>query len=316
MSFPLITVFGATGQQGGGVARALLMQRRWRVRAVTRQPQSEAARVLAALGAELCCADLDQPDTLSSALRGATGAFCVTNFWEHGDGERELRQARHLADAAANSGTRQVIWSTLEDTRSCRRDDGSALPLLQGRFSVPHMDAKAEANAFFLDRELPVTLLLTSFYWENLITHGMGPQRSADGRLELALPLGGARLPGIAAADIGACAAALFNQSAAQRRVGVAGDHLTGPEMAAAFTDLLGEPVRFVDIATAAYARLPFPGATELAAMFAFKQLNNAALCAARPVAATRALQPGLLSFRAWLHQQAPHFLTPTRSSQ
>jgi len=253
---------------------------------------------------------------LPSAMRGAAGAFCVTNFWEHGDGERELRQARHLAEAAANCDTQHLIWSTLEDTRQCTSADGSHLPRLQGRFCVPHMDAKAEANAFFLDRELPVTLLLTSFYWENLITHGMGPQRSADGSLELALPLGQARLPGIAAADIGACAAALFNQPAAQRRVGVAGEHLTGPEMAAAFTDLLGEPVRFVDIPTAAYARLPFPGAVEVAAMFAFKQLNNAALCASRPVEATRALQPGLLSFRAWLHQQAPRFLAPTRSLQ
>jgi uncharacterized protein YbjT (DUF2867 family) len=305
MRQPLITVFGATGRQGGGVVRALLTQRgRWRVRAVTRRPGSDAALALARLGAELHAADLDDAASLLPALSGAAGAFCVTNFWEHGDAERELRQARHLADAAAASSLRQLIWSTLEDTRRCLPISGCQLPLLQRRFNVPHMDAKGEANALFLARELPVTLLLTSFYWENLIDHGMGPRRAADGHLELVLPLGDALLPGMAAADIGACAAALFAGPPAQRRVGIAGEQLSGAAMALALSERLGEPVRFVDIASADYARLPFPGAAELSRMFAFKQQANAAYCAARPVAATQVLHPGLLDFRAWLQGQ------------
>lgn len=292
-ALPLITVFGATGRQGGGVARALLAQGRWRVRAVTRQPQSAAAQGLLAGGAELFHADLDDPASLAPAMRGAAGAFCVTSFWEHGDAVRELRQARHLADAAAEAGVARLVWSTLEDTRPAG-------------FSVPHMDAKAQANAFFLEHELPVSLLLTSFYWDNLIDRGMGPHRAADGVLELALPLGDARLPGIAAADIGACAAALLALKPAQRRVGVAGEHLGGAQMAVALAEALGEPVRWRDVPLDDYARQPFAGAAELAAMFAFKQRTNAAYCAARPVDATRALHPGLLDFRAWLRSQAP----------
>lgn len=302
---PLITVFGATGRQGGGVVRALLAQPgRWRVRAVTRHPHGDAALALAALGAELQAADLDEAASLRPALQGAAGAFCVTNFWEHGDAERELRQARHLADAAAASALQHLIWSTLEDTRQCQAPRDCQLPLLQQRFNVPHMDAKGEANAFFLERELPVTLLLTSFYWENLLGPGMGLRRGLDGLLELALPLGRARLPGIAAADIGACAAALFAGPPAQRRVGIAGEQPSGAEMACAFAECLGEPVRFVDIPVADYACLPFAAAPELARMFAFKQQANAAYCAARPVAATRALHPGLQDLRSWLRRQ------------
>jgi uncharacterized protein YbjT (DUF2867 family) len=301
----LITVFGATGRQGGAVARALLARRRWRVRAVTRRPQSVAAQALAAAGAELCQADLDEPLSLAAALRGAAGVFAATNYWEHGDAERELRQAANLAEAAAQQGAlRQLVWSTLEDTRQCFAPDGSLFPLQQGRFNVPPMDAKGESNALFLDRDLPVCLLLGSFYWENLLQPGMQPRRAADGVLELALPLGEALLPGIAVADIGACAAALFDGPPCQRRIGIAGDQLSGAQLAAAMVERLGEPVRYVDVPTAAYARLPMPGATELAAMFAYQQLANGPYCAARPVAATRALHPGLLDFPAWLRTQ------------
>lgn len=305
MSAPLITVFGATGRQGGAVARALLAGGRWRVRAVTRQPQGPAARALAALGAEPFGADLDEPGSLVPALQDAAAAFCVTDYWAHGDGRREIRQAAALARAAEHCATPHLVWSTLEDTRQTYPADGRHFPVCQGVFNVPHMDAKGEANAFFLDRELPVTLLLTSFYWENFIDFGMGPRRAADGVLELALPLGQALLPGIAVADIGSCVAALIGQPPCQRRVGIASDHLDGPQLAAALAAQLGEPVRWRDVPLDEFARLPFPGAGELASMFAFKQLANAACCAARPVAATRALNPGLTDLRTWLRRHA-----------
>jgi uncharacterized protein YbjT (DUF2867 family) len=306
MSKPLITVFGATGRQGGALAQALLAQGEWRVRAVTRQPQAAAALTLAARGAEICQADLDQPDSLGPAMAGAHGVFAVTDFWQHLDARRERRQAEHLAQAAAGvRGLRQLVWSTLEDTRDFFPADGSHFALLQGAYNVPHMDAKGEANASFIQRGLPVTLLLTSFYWDNLLAPGLGPQRAADGVLELALPLGDARLPGIAVADIGACAAALFDGTEGQRRVGIASEHLRGPELAERLAEHLGEPVRFRDVPLDEFARLPFPGAEDLAAMFRFKQIANDLLCAARPVAATRALHPGLQDLRGWLRRQA-----------
>lgn len=314
MNKPLITVFGATGQQGGGVARALLATQRWRVRAVTRRPHSAPALALAGLGAQICQADLDIPASLSAAFDGATGAFCVTNFWEHGDSKRETRQAAQLAEAAARSGIDRLIWSTLEDSRKFAPADAAGV--LNAADLVPHMDAKAEADAYFVDTGLPVTLLMTSFYWENLINFGMGPRRAADGVLDFALPLGQALLPGIAAADIGACAAALFEQPPATRRIGIAGEHLSGAQMAAALSKALGEPVRWQDVPIADFARLPFPGAADLAAMFALKQRANQAVCAARPVAATRAIHPELLDFGAWLELNAQRLLPTGAAAQ
>jgi uncharacterized protein YbjT (DUF2867 family) len=309
MSTPLITIFGSTGAQGGGLARALLRggERPFRVRAVTRKPGGATARLLSELGAEIMAADLDDPASVQRALQGAHGAFCVTNFWEHFSPEREIAQADTMADAARRAGVRHVIWSTLEDTRRFVQPDGSRMPVLMGRYNVPHFDGKGEADQLFIGRGLPVTLLVTSFYWENLIHFGMHPQRAADGRLSFVLPMDDAPLPGIAAADIGACAATLFRQGEAAigRKVGIAGEHLSGAQMAGALARALGEAVQHVAMAPADYARLGFPGANDLANMFQFKRDFNADYCAARDVAATRDLHPRLSTFEDWLRANA-----------
>jgi uncharacterized protein YbjT (DUF2867 family) len=319
MTTPLITVFGATGAQGGGLARALLAdpQRAFRVRAVTRQPGGEAARELAALGAEIASADLDDAATVHRAMQGAQGAFCVTDFWAHFSPDRELAQAAAMAEAAGREGVGHVVWSTLEDTRRWLPADGARMPVLMGRYNVPHFDAKGEANRYFSDAGVPVTLLHTSFYWDNLIHFGMGPQRGADGALIFVLPMDDARLPGIAAADIGACAAGVFRlgEAAVGRSIGIAGEHLSGAEMAAQLGRALGEPVTHVPMPPADYARLGFPGAEDLANMFQFKRDFNAAYCAARSVEASRALHPGLLDFDGWLARHAAAIAVPPRAT-
>jgi uncharacterized protein YbjT (DUF2867 family) len=306
---PLITIFGATGAQGGGLARALLgtPERAFRVRAVTRRPGSPAAQALSELGAEICAADLDDAASLERAMRGAHGAFCVTNYWEHLSPERELEQADRLAVAAQRNDVRHVVWSTLEDTRRFVEADGTTMPVLMQHYNVPHFDAKGEADRLFIGRGLPLTRLLTSFYWDNLIHFGMQPQRGADGRLRFVLPMGDAALPGIAAADIGPCAAAIFPRGHAVigERVGIAGEHLTGAQMAAALSRALGEPVEHVAMEPADYAGLGFLGAADLANMFRFKAAFNAAFCAARPVEATRALHPALMRFDDFLARHA-----------
>ena len=305
MSRPVIAVIGATGAQGGGVARALLQapERSFRVRAVTRRPGSPAAQALTELGAEVFAADLDDAACVERAMLGAHGAFCVTNFWEHFSPERELAQAGHLAEAAKRSGVRHVIWSTLEDTRRFVAADGQRMPVLMERYNVPHFDAKGEANRFFTERGLPVTLLHTSFYWDNLIHFGMGPQRGPDGNLIFVLPMADKPLPGIAVADIGACAAGIFRNGAERtgQTVGIAGEHLTGAEMASALSRTLNEPVTYVPMPPAQYAKLGFPGADDLAHMFQFKVEFNQAFCEARPVAESKALNPQLQNFEAWL---------------
>src|SRR5690242_11669649 len=115
----VIAVVGATGAQGGGLARAILADTGsgFTCRAITRDPRKDAARALADAGAEVVKADIDDVESLKKAFAGAHGAFCVTNFWEHLSGDREKAQAKNLADAAKSAGVQHVVWSTLEDTR-------------------------------------------------------------------------------------------------------------------------------------------------------------------------------------------------------
>lgn len=300
-----IAVVGATGAQGGGLARAILEDSDgpFRLRALTRKPGSDRAQELARAGAEVVEADLDDVESVKRAFDGAHGAFCLTNFWEHFSPEKELAQAANMAEAARAAGVEHVIWSTLEDTRKWVPLDDDRMPTLMGRYKVPHFDAKGEADHGFTERGVPATFLLTSFYWDNFIYFGSGPQRGADGVLALTMPLGSAKLPGIAAVDIGRCAHGVFRRGSelVGETVGIAGGHLTGAEMAAGLTEALGQEVRYNDVPPEVYRGFGFPGAEDLGNMFQFKRDFNEYYCGARPVDGARALNPELQTFEAWL---------------
>ena len=179
----VIAVMGATGAQGGGLVRAILDDGEgpFSARAITRDASSDKAQALALLGAEVVEADMDDQASLERAFEGAHGAFCVTAFWETFSPEKEIAQARTMAEAAKTAGVSHVIWSTLEDTRKWVPVEDDRMPTLQGKYKVPHFDGKGEADAFFREAGVPTTNLLTSFYWENFISFGSGPQRGADG---------------------------------------------------------------------------------------------------------------------------------------
>ena len=304
----MITVFGATGAQGGGLVRAILAdpQRRFQVRAVTRKPDSPTARALAEAGAEIVVADLDDAVSVRRAMEVAYGAFCVTNFWEHLSPQKEVVQAHTMAQAARDACVQHVVWSTLEDTREFIAP-GSRMPVLMGKYNVPHFDGKGEANRAFIDRGVPTTLLYTSYYWDNLIHFGMQPQRGADGVLGFVLPMGEAKMPGIAAADIGACAFGIFTRGdeLIGKSIGVAGEHLTGAQMAEQLTIALGDPVRHIALTPSQYGALGFAGADDLANMFQFNAEFADMFCAARRVECSRELNPRLQSFAQWLAQNA-----------
>jgi uncharacterized protein YbjT (DUF2867 family) len=270
---------------------------------LTRHPDSDKARALADLGAEVVAADLDDVDSLRRAFRGAHGAYCVTNFWEHFSPAKELAQATNMAEAAQAEGVAHVVWSTLEDTRQWVPLDDDRMPTLMERYKVPHLDAKGEANAEFTRRGVPTTFLLTSFYWDNFIHFGSGPQRGADGTLALVFPIGDAKLPGIAAEDIGRCALGLFaaGEEYVGETVGICGGQPTGEEMADAFTAALGQEVRYQDVPPEVYRRFDFPGADDLGNMFQFKRDFNEYYCGARSVELSRKLHPGLMDLEGWL---------------
>lgn len=301
----MIAVVGATGAQGGGLARAILADPDggFTVRALTRHVQADKAKALAAAGAEVMNADLDDEASLRRAFEGAHGAYMVTNFWEHFSPDREKAQAGNMARAAKAAGVQHAIWSTLEDSRRFVPLSDSRMPTLMERYKVPHFDAKAEAEAHFRDAGLPTTFLLTSFYWENLIHFGMGPKPGPDGALQWTMPLGTAKFPGIAVEDIGRCALGVFKRGKALigQYVGIAGEQLTGEEMAAAMGRALGQPVRYQAVTPAQYRGFGFPGAEDLGNMFQFNTEFAAEFCRPRDPAASRLLNPSLQTFSQWL---------------
>ena len=301
----IIAVIGATGAQGGGLARAILADSggRFAARGITRNQGSDKAKTLTELGAEMVQADLDDVESLTTALSGCHGAFCVTNFWEHFSPEKETQQAANLAQAAKNAGVRHVIWSTMEDTRNWVPLDDDRMPTLMGNYKVPHSDAKGAANQTFIDLGVPTTFLLTSFYWENFIYFGMGPQKGPDGAYGITFPMGDKKMPGIAAEDIGRCAFGIFKQGDALigKTVGIAGEHLTGAEMAAALGEALGLEVRYNDVPPEVYRGFDFPGAEDLGNMFQFFRDFNDDFCAARSIEQSRELNPALQTLAGWL---------------
>ncbi len=228
----IIAVVGATGLQGGGLVRAIMSDTSsgFTARALTRDVTSDKAKELAALGAEVVAADVNDVESLKRAFAGAYGAFCVTFFWAHFSPEKEYAEAKGMAEAAKQAGIQHVIWSTLEDTRQWVPLSDNRMPTLMGKYKVPHFDAKGEANRVFNDLGLPTTFLLTSFYWDNFIHFGMGPKKGQDGKLALTFPMGDKKLPGIAAEDIGKCALGILKKPKdfIGRTVGIAGEHLTG----------------------------------------------------------------------------------------
>ncbi len=303
----VISVVGATGAQGGGLVRAILNDRNgpFKVRALTRDVNSDKARALAALGAEIVTADVDDVESLKRAFAGAHGAYCVTFFWAHFSPEKEMVEARAMAQAAKHAGVEHVIWSTLEDTRKSIPLSDNRMPTLLGKYKVPHFDSKGEANAVFTQLGVPTTFLLTSFYWENLIYFGMGPKKGPDGTLAITFPMGDEKLPGIASEDIGKCAYGIFKKGSEYigTTVGIAGEHLTGAQMASALKRALGKDVTYHAVPPEVYRGFGFPGAEDLGNMFQFNRDFAQAFCGARNPDIARALNPSLQTFDVWLAQ-------------
>jgi uncharacterized protein YbjT (DUF2867 family) len=301
----VIAVLGATGAQGGGLVHAILADPDggFAARAITRDARSDKAKALANLGADVVEADIDDEASLTKALQGAYGAYFVTFFWAHFSPEKEIAEARIMASAAKAAGVEHAVWSTLEDTREWVPLTDNRMPTLMDKYKVPHFDAKGESNRIFTELGVPTTFLLTSFYWDNLVYFGMGPKKGPDGKLAITLPMGDKKLPGIAAEDIGKAAYGIFKKGPALigKTVGIAGEHLTGAQMAAALSKALDQPVAYNSVTPEAYRGFGFPGAEDLGNMFQFKRDFESYYCGARDLAVARSLNPALQTFDQWL---------------
>ncbi|RKS75321.1 uncharacterized protein YbjT (DUF2867 family) [Motilibacter peucedani] len=268
----IVTVIGATGTQGGAVARALLADGTFAVRAVTRDATSAKAQALAEGGAEVVEATLEDQDSLRKAFDGAYGAYLVTPFWEHRSPAREIDEVRNLIGAAQAAQMQHVLWSTLEDTREVIADDDDRMPVLGGDYRVPHFDVKGgTADGLFAASGLSVTYLLMSFYWDQLLGD-LKPQRDPDGVLALHLPVGDAPVAGVASDDIGRFVLQVLEQpgDTIGATVPVVSDILTGEQMAAAFSTVLGEQVAYRPLTAEQFRGSGFPSADELGNMFQY----------------------------------------------
>jgi uncharacterized protein YbjT (DUF2867 family) len=303
----IIAVLGATGSQGGGLVRAILAAPAggFAARAITRDVNKDKAKALESAGAEVVKADLDDVESLKKAFAGAHGVYAVTNFWEHFSGEKEKAQAKNIAEAAKAAGIKHVIWSTLEDIRKFMKPDDKRMPMLQQKYRVPHFDAKAEANAYFSG--LPTTLLVTSFYWDNLYMFGLAPKKGEDGQLAWTFPMGTAKMAGIAAEDIGKVAYGIFKagKEYVGKTVGIMGDALTIDEMGKTLAKVLGTgPIKYNAVEADVYRSFGFPGADEMGNMFQAYRDFAKEMLANRSVETARKLNPSLQTFEQFVTKQ------------
>lgn len=303
----IIAVVGATGKQGGAVARAILNDPDggFTVRALTRDPGAMPAGTFP----EVVAADLDDEASMTRAFTGAYGAFVVTDTWAapapgdtRGPARREMDQVAVAARAAHVTGLRHVVSSTLEDTRAHFTHLGIDMPAGDEGFTVPHFDAKAAANRHFTDLGVPVTFLETATFYENFLRPGAGPVRDDNGELVLRHPYADSTMALVGAEDIGRTAYAILRAGARLigRHVGLAGEHATGVRIAQMFTEVLGEKVT--------YQAVPFDAIRpEAAAMFRFYTQASEAFLAHRDLDRIRQLNPALQSLPDWIaeHREA-----------
>ncbi|XP_066097477.1 nmrA-like family domain-containing protein 1 [Saccopteryx bilineata] len=284
----VIAVFGATGAQGGSVAKAILESKQFAVRALTRDVTRPKARALQNLGAEVVRGDLNDEASVEAALKGTYGAFVVTSFWDDFSKEKEVCQGKMVADIAKRLGLKHVVYSGLENVKH----------LTGGKLEVGHFDGKGEVEEYFWSIGVPMTSVRLAAYFENFLTMWK-PVKASDGDYyTLVLPMGDIPMDGISVADVGAIVSSIFNSPAEflGKAVGLSAEALTIQQYADVLSKSWGKEVRDAKITPEAYEKLGFPGAEELANMFRFYHMKPD-----RDVKLTHRLNPNVRSFSQFI---------------
>ena len=257
----LIAVIGATGQQGGGVVRALQARGQFKVRALTRNPDKHRE-----LAEEVVEADLGKPETLKAAFEGAHGVFLVTNFQEAG--ADELKQATAAIRAAKDAGVKHLIWSTLPDVEA----------ISGGKFNVPHFTGKAKIDRVVKEGGFEnYTFVIAPFYYQNL-AGPIAPHKQADGSMGWALPLDPTRRV-IHMGDINelgnivAGAFAQWDEAGDGQYLPLVGDFMSFNEIVETL-NRQGHNFSYKQVPKESFAGA-FPGATEIAEMFSYWEAHT-----------------------------------------
>lgn len=288
-------VIGATGAQGGSVARHLLARGKFLVRGATRNPASRAALALQNEGAEVVHADLEDIGSLRGALKDCDRVFGVTNFWEHFD--KEYQHGKNLVDAVAEAGVRHFVFSSLPSVRKQAKE-----------LEVPHFEMKAAIEEQVRSAGIPSTFIHVAFYYDNFLGF-FPPRKGTDGAYSFGFPLGNAPLAAVAVEDVGGVVAPIFERpdEFIGRTVVIAGDELPAANYAEAMSHELGAPVIYNHIPRETFAKFGFPGAEDLADMFEFYKSHVPSRT--NEINECRSLYPEMQTFERWLANHREGFL-------
>jgi len=295
MAKKTILVNGATGRQGGSVARHLLRDGNFAVRALTRNPESEKALELKSLKAEIVQGDHDNIESLKNSLKGCYGAFGITSFWEHF--EKEYEQGKNLVDAVASSNIEHFVFGSLP----------YAHKISDGRYEVPHFDIKGKLVEYINSLGLKTTILLTTFYYENFLSV-FRPQKQEDGTYAFGFPQGDTKLATFSVEDLGGIVTTIFNNpdKFIGRTVGTVGEDQPPAKYAEIMSKTLGKKVVYNHIPREIFIGFGFPRAEDLANMFEFNRyyLENRQ----KDLDESRQLYPGMQSFKEWMESNKEKF--------
>ena len=292
---PTILVTGATGAQGGSVARVLLAENNFGVRILTRNALSEKAIALGKTGAEIAEGDFDDIESLHRAMKDCYGVFGITSFWEHFG--KEYAQGESLINAVRDSGIKHFVFHTLPDYYR----------LSGNKYSVPHYDMKARLQLYTQWLGILSTFVHMSFYYENFFN--LFPlQKDEDGSFFFGFPQGDTPLAMTSVEDVGGVVSSIFNQPQKYigRTVAVVGSDDPCADYATLMTDVLGHEIKYKYIPRDVYADFGFPGAEELANMFEVQRLHIPNRRA--DLMESYRLNPSMQTFESWLIKNKTRF--------
>jgi uncharacterized protein YbjT (DUF2867 family) len=290
-----ILVTGATGAQGGGVVRHLLKGGKFKVRCLTRKPESERARALVQAGAETVRGDLGKSESLQAAMKDCYGVFGVTNFWEYF--AKEAFHGKNLIDAVKQTGIEHFVFSTLPSSQK----------LSEGKLEIPHFDLKARMEQYARSLNLPATYAQVAFYYENFLTF-FPPKLQEDGSYMFGFPQGETPLAAVSLEDVGGVVATIFDRpdEFRDKTVGIVADELPCSKYAEIMSRVLGKRIFYRHIPREVFAKLGFPGAEDLANMFEYNRLlipNRQA-----DLQQSLALYPEIQRFESWMQANKDKF--------
>ncbi|KAF4457128.1 hypothetical protein F53441_916 [Fusarium austroafricanum] len=258
----ILTVFGATGNQGGSVVRAILndpaLSREFKIRGITRDVSKPAAKDLASKGVEVVAADMNTEEQVAPAVKDAHTVFLVTNYWEDKKGNGEIAQGKAVADACKSAGVKQLIFSSLLDTNK----------ISNGRLThIKHFEGKAEIEEYIRQIGVPGTFVLPGFFASNLLT---SIRKNEDGSFGWALPADGDKTK-VPIFDVGADmgkfvkAAIKHFPNTLNKRIYAASDYYSPNKIISEFSEVIGKPAKFQQVPADVFESfLPPPIAKEL----------------------------------------------------